>query len=153
MKLMTASKEYPLLEKQAKALMAGEEDWIANTANLSALLFNSLENVNFAGVYRYEKDELILGPFQGKPACIHIPLGKGVCGTAAKNEKTEIVKNVHDFLGHIACDSASNSEIVVPIFKNDKLWGVFDFDSTEIANFGEEDQKYLEKIASLIFNH
>lgn len=153
MKLMTASKEYPLLVEQAKALMAGEDDWIANTANLSALLFNGLENVNFAGVYRYENGELILGPFQGKPACIHIPLGKGVCGTAAKNEKTEIVKNVHDFLGHIACDSASNSEIVVPIFKNDKLWGVFDFDSTEIANFGEEDQKYLEKIASLIFNH
>ena len=153
MKLMTASKEYPLLENQAKALMIGEDDWIANTANLSALLFNSLENVNFAGVYRYENGELILGPFQGKPACIHIALGKGVCGTAAKNEKTEIVKNVHDFSGHIACDSASNSEIVVPIFKNDKLWGVFDFDSTEIANFGEEDQKYLEKIASLIFNH
>lgn len=150
---MTASKEYPLLEKQAKALMIGEDDWIANTANLSALLFNSLENVNFAGVYRYENGELILGPFQGKPACIHIALGKGVCGTAAKNEKTEIVKNVHDFSGHIACDSASNSEIVVPIFKNDKLWDVFDFDSTEIANFGEEDQKYLEKIASLIFNH
>lgn len=150
---MTASKEYPLLEKQAKALMIGEDDWIANTANLSALLFNSLENVNFAGVYRYENGELILGPFQGKPACIHIALGKGVCGTAAKNEKTESVKNVHDFSGHIACDSASNSEIVVPIFKNDKLWGVFDFDSTEIANFGEEDQKYLEKIASLIFNH
>lgn len=153
MKLMTATKEYPLLVEQAKALMAGEDDWIANTANLSALLFNGLENVNFAGVYRYENGELILGPFQGKPACIHIALGKGVCGTAAKNEKTEIVKNVHDFLGHIACDSASNSEIVVPIFKNDKLWGVFDFDSTEIANFGEEDQKYLEKIASLIFNH
>lgn len=153
MKLMTASKEYPLLVEQAKALMAGEDDWIANTANLSALLFNGLENVNFAGVYRYENGELILGPFQGKPACIHIALGKGVCGTASKNEKTEIVKNVHDFLGHIACDSASNSEIVVPIFKNDKLWGVFDFDSTEIANFGEEDQKYLEKIASLIFNH
>lgn len=150
---MTASKEYPLLEKQAKALMTSEDDWIANTANLSALLFNGLENVNFAGVYRYENGELILGPFQGKPACIHIALGKGVCGTAAKNEKTEIVKNVHDFSGHIACDSASNSEIVVPIFKNDKLWGVFDFDSTEIANFGEEDQKYLEKIASLIFNH
>ncbi len=153
MKLMTASKEYPLLEKQAKALMAGEEDWIANTANLSALLFNSLENVNFAGVYRYEKDELILGPFQGKPACIHIPLGKGVCGTAAKNEKTEIVRNVHEFAGHIACDSESNSEIVVPIFKNDKLWGVFDVDSTEIGNFSEEDQKYVERIVSLIFNH
>lgn len=150
---MTASKEYPLLEKQAKALMIGEDDWIANTANLSALLFNSLENVNFAGVYRYEKDELILGPFQGKPACIHIPLGKGVCGTAAKNEKTEIVRNVHEFVGHIACDSESNSEIVVPIFKNDKLWGVFDVDSTEIGNFSEEDQKYLERIVSLIFNH
>ena len=147
---MTAAKkeEYELLVEQAKALVAGESDWIANTANLSALLFNSLNNVNFAGVYRFENGELILGPFQGMPACVHIQMGKGVCGTAAQTEKTQIVPNVHEFQGHIACDSASNSEIVVPIFKDDQLWGVFDFDSTKLDNFDETDKKYLTEIAN-----
>ncbi|MCO0807049.1 Free methionine-R-sulfoxide reductase [Lactobacillus helveticus] len=150
---MTAAKkeEYKLLVEQAKALVAGESDWIANTANLSALLFNSLNNVNFAGVYRFENGELILGPFQGMPACVHIQMGKGVCGTAAQTEKTQIVPNVHEFQGHIACDSASNSEIVVPIFKDDQLWGVFDFDSTKLDNFDETDKKYLTEIANVIF--
>ncbi|ABX26527.1 GAF domain-containing protein [Lactobacillus helveticus] len=150
---MTAAKkeEYELLVEQAKALVAGESDWIANTANLSALLFNSLNNVNFAGVYRFENGELILGPFQGMPACVHIQMGKGVCGTAAQTEKTQIVPNVHEFQGHIACDSASNSEIVVPIFKDDQLWGVFDFDSTKLDNFDETDKKYLTEIANVIF--
>ncbi|MBW8014487.1 GAF domain-containing protein [Lactobacillus helveticus] len=150
---MTAAKkeEYELLVEQAKALVAGESDWIANTANLSAFLFNSLNNVNFAGVYRFENGELILGPFQGMPACVHIQMGKGVCGTAAQTEKTQIVPNVHEFQGHIACDSASNSEIVVPIFKDDQLWGVFDFDSTKLDNFDETDKKYLTEIANVIF--
>ncbi|MBN6048614.1 GAF domain-containing protein [Lactobacillus helveticus] len=150
---MTAAKkeEYELLVEQAKALVAGESDWIANTANLSALLFNSLNNVNFAGVYRFENGELILGPFQGMPACVHIQMGKGVCGTAAQTEKKQIVPNVHEFQGHIACDSASNSEIVVPIFKDDQLWGVFDFDSTKLDNFDETDKKYLTEIANVIF--
>lgn len=150
---MTAAKKekYELLVEQAKALVAGESDWIANTANLSALLFNSLNNVNFAGVYRFENGELILGPFQGMPACVHIQMGKGVCGTAAQTEKTQIVPNVHEFQGHIACDSASNSEIVVPIFKDDQLWGVFDFDSTKLDNFDETDKKYLTEIANVIF--
>ncbi|MDY0991061.1 GAF domain-containing protein [Lactobacillus helveticus] len=150
---MTAAKkeEYELLVEQAKALVAGESDWIANTANLSALLFNSLNNVNFAGVYRFENGELILGPFQGMPACVHIQMGKGVCGTAAQTEKTQIVPNVHEFQGHIACDSASNSEIVVPIFKDDQLCGVFDFDSTKLDNFDETDKKYLTEIANVIF--
>ncbi|NRN88898.1 GAF domain-containing protein [Lactobacillus helveticus] len=150
---MTAAKkeEYELLVEQAKALVAGKSDWIANTANLSALLFNSLNNVNFAGVYRFENGELILGPFQGMPACVHIQMGKGVCGTAAQTEKTQIVPNVHEFQGHIACDSASNSEIVVPIFKDDQLWGVFDFDSTKLDNFDETDKKYLTEIANVIF--
>lgn len=147
----TTEEKYKLLVEQAKALIDGEEDWIANTANLSALLFNSLNDVNFAGVYRYENGELILGPFQGMPACVHIQMGKGVCGTAAQEEKTQIVKNVHEFAGHIACDSASNSEIVVPIFKEEKLWGVFDFDSTKLANFDEIDKKYLTEIANVIF--
>ena len=102
------------------------------------------------GVYRYENQELILGPFQGKPACVHIQIGKGVCGTAAKEKQTQIVKNVHEFAGHIACDSDSNSEIVVPIFnRNGALWGVFDFDSTKVANFNELDQKYLEEISNI----
>lgn len=150
---MTAAKkeEYELLVEQVKALVAGESDWIANTANLSALLFNSLNNVNFAGVYRFENGELILGPFQGMPACVHIQMGKGICGTAAQTEKTQIVPNVHEFQGHIACDSASNSEIVVPIFKDDQLWGVFDFDSTKLDNFDETDKKYLTEIANVIF--
>ena len=149
---MSASTEsnYQLLVKQAEALVNGESDWIANAANISALLFNALNDVNFAGVYRYENNELILGPFQGKPACVHIAIGKGVCGTAAKEKQTQIVKNVHEFAGHIACDSDSNSEIVVPIFnRNGALWGVFDFDSTKVANFNELDQKYLEEISNI----
>ena len=141
--------EYQMLVEQAKALVADEDDWIANTANLSALLFNTLNQVNFAGVYRYENGELILGPFQGMPACVHIQMGKGVCGTAAQTEQTQIVENVHEFAGHIACDSASNSEIVLPIFKQEKLWGVFDFDSTKLSNFDQVDQKYLEEIAKV----
>ena len=148
----TTKENYELLVQQAKALVDGEDDWIANTANLSALLFNSLNNVNFAGVYRVENGELILGPFQGMQACVHIQMGKGVCGTAGKEEKTQIVPNVHEFAGHIACDSASNSEIVVPIFKDEKLWGVFDFDSTKLNNFDETDQKYLTEIAAAIFD-
>ncbi|OYR97782.1 GAF domain-containing protein [Lactobacillus taiwanensis] len=149
---MSASTEsnYQLLVKQAEALVNGESDWIANAANISALLFNTLNDVNFAGVYRYENNELILGPFQGKPACVHIAIGKGVCGTAAKEKQTQIVENVHEFVGHIACDSDSNSEIVVPIFnRNGALWGVFDFDSTKVANFNELDQKYLEEISNI----
>lgn len=149
---MSASTEsnYQLLVKQAEALVNGESDWIANAANISALLFNALNDVNFAGVYRYENNELILGPFQGKPACVHIAIGKGVCGTAAKEKQTQIVKNVHEFAGHIACDSDSNSEIVVPIFnRNGALWGVFDFDSTKVAYFNELDQKYLEEISNI----
>ncbi len=148
----TTKEDYELLVQQAQALIANELDWIANTANLSALLFNSLSDVNFAGVYRLENGELILGPFQGMPACVHIPVGKGVCGVAAKTQITQIVPNVHEFAGHIACDSASNSEIVIPIFKNRKLWGVFDFDSTKLDNFDDMDKKYLTRIAKMVFD-
>lgn len=147
----TTEDNYKLLVRQAQSLVADESDWIANTANVSALLFNLLDNVNFAGVYRYENGELILGPFQGMPACVHIQMGSGVCGTTAEKQKTQIVENVHKFPGHIACDSASNSEIVVPIFKDGTLWGVFDFDSTEFGNFDELDKKYLEEIAQSLF--
>lgn len=148
----STKEDYELLVQQAQALIANESDWIANTANLSALLFNSLSDVNFAGVYRLENGELILGPFQGMPACVHIPVGKGVCGVAAKTQITQIVPNVHEFAGHIACDSASNSEIVIPIFKNRKLWGVFDFDSTKLDNFDDMDKKYLTRIAKMVFD-
>ena len=147
----TTTENYELLVQQAQALIANESDWIANTANLSALLFNSLSDVNFAGVYRLENGELILGPFQGMPACVHIPVGKGVCGVAAKTQITQIVPNVHEFAGHIACDSASNSEIVIPIFKNRKLWGVFDFDSTKLDDFDDMDKKYLTRITKMVF--
>ena len=145
--------QYQLLVAQAKALIAGEDDWIANTANLSALLFNNLHQINFAGVYRIKNGELILGPFQGQPACVHIQIGKGVCGTVAKNLKSEIVPDVHQFSGHIACDSNTNSEIVLPIFdRSGNLWGVFDFDSPQLNNFDNLDEKYLSKIADNIFH-
>lgn len=144
--------QYQLLVAQAKALIAREDDWIANTANLSALLFNNLHQINFAGVYRIKNGELILGPFQGQPACVHIQIGKGVCGTVAKNLKSEIVPDVHQFSGHIACDSNTNSEIVLPIFdKSGNLWGVFDFDSPQLNNFDNLDEKYLSQIADSIF--
>ena len=145
--------QYQLLVAQAKALIADEDDWIANTANLSALLFNNLHQINFVGVYRIKNGELILGPFQGQPACVHIQIGKGVCGTVAKNLKSEIVPDVHQFSGHIACDSNTNSEIVLPIFdKSGNLWGVFDFDSPQLNNFDKLDEEYLSKIADNIFH-
>ena len=145
--------QYQLLVAQSKALIAGEDDWIANTANLSALLFNNLHQINFAGVYRIKNGELILGPFQGQPACVHIQIGKGVCGTVATTLKSEIVPDVHQFSGHIACDSNTNSEIVLPIFdRSGNLWGVFDFDSPQLNNFDNLDEKYLSKIADNIFH-
>ncbi len=142
----------PLLYQQACALVEGEPDWIANCANLSALIFNELPQVNFAGVYRYENGELILGPFQGKPACIHIPLGKGVCGTAAETKKIQIVSDVHRFKGHIACDEATRSELVVPIWQDGKLWGVFDLDSPILDRFKPNDARLIDQIATLIWS-
>lgn len=126
-----------------------ETDPVANMANMSAVLFNGLENLNWAGFYVLRGDTLVLGPFQGKPACVRIPLGKGVCGTAAQTGQTQLVKNVHEFKGHIACDSASNSEIVVPIFKDGHVWGVLDIDSPVLARFDETDKDYLERTVHL----
>lgn len=143
--------DYQLLLEQTQALLAGETDWVAKTANLSALLYERLADVNFAGFYRYENDELILGPFQGKVACVHIQMGKGVCGTAAARRETIVVPNVHEFAGHIACDSASNSEIVVPIYRHGQLWGVLDIDSPKLSNFDEVDAQHLEQICAEIF--
>ena len=126
-----------------------ETDPVANMANTAAVLFNGLPQLNWAGFYVLRGDTLVLGPFQGKPACVRIPLGKGVCGTAAQTGQTQLVKNVHEFKGHIACDSASNSEIVVPIFKDGHVWGVLDIDSPVLARFNETDKCYLERIVRL----
>ena len=126
-----------------------ETDPVANMANMAAVLFNGLENLNWAGFYVLRGDTLVLGPFQGKPACVRIPLGKGVCGTAAQTGQTQLVKNVHEFKGHIACDSASNSEIVVPIFKDGHVWGVLDIDSPVLARFSQTDTCYLERTVRL----
>jgi len=139
---------YQRLAQQADALMAEENHLIANLANLSALLFMELEDINWAGFYLYENDELVLGPFQGQPACIRIPVGRGVCGTAASTLQTQLVTDVHDFPGHIACDAASNSEIVVPIVVNGKLIGVLDIDSPSIGRFDNDDLVGAELLVS-----
>jgi len=140
---------YPLLLRQLEGLLSMETDPVANMANMAAVLFNGLENLNWAGFYVLRGDTLVLGPFQGKPACVRIPLGKGVCGTAAQTGQTQLVKNVHEFKGHIACDSASNSEIVVPIFKDGHVWGVLDIDSPVLARFSQTDTCYLERTVRL----
>ena len=130
-----------------------ETDPVANMANMSSVLFNGLDKLNWAGFYVLRGDTLVLGPFQGKPACVRIALGKGVCGTAAQTGQTQLVKNVHEFKGHIACDSASNSEIVVPIFKDGRVWGVLDIDSPVLARFDAADQTYLEQAVELFTKH
>lgn len=141
---------YAELEKQLAALLHGERDFIANCANTAALLWHSLPDLNWAGVYRLVGNELVLGPFQGKPACVRIKLGKGVCGTAAATRKTVLVSNVHEFPGHIACDAASRSEIVVPLVKDGQLLGVLDLDSPKLNRFDAADQAGLEKLAAVL---
>lgn len=138
-------KDYELVIKQLRALLEGESNTIANLANASALLNQFLNEVNWVGFYLMEDGELVLGPFQGLPACVRIPLGKGVCGTAAQNQRTERIEDVHSFPGHIACDAASQSEIVVPMVKDGKLLGVLDIDSPIKNRFDEIDQQYLEE--------
>ena len=147
---MDKLERYQLLLKQAQSLLEDEHDLIANMSNISALLFNNLPDVSYAGFYRYQNNELILGPFQGPVACMHIAIGKGVCGTAAKARETQIVPDVHKFAGHIACDAATNSEIVIPIMKNEVLIAVLDLDSTDFARFDDIDAEYLTKIANCI---
>ena len=137
---------YQMLYDSMKALIEDEKDWIANLANVSALLFNHLDNVNWAGFYLMKDGELVLGPFQGKPACIRIEVGDGVCGSAVEDRETYVVEDVHQFEGHIACDAASDSEIVVPLFYEDKIVGVLDIDSPQKANFDQIDKEYLEKM-------
>ncbi|MGQ9806627.1 MAG: GAF domain-containing protein [Chlorobiales bacterium] len=143
---------YKSLTTQLYHLLEGERDFLANTANFSALLFNTMPDVNWAGFYFYKGGGLVLGPFQGKPACVRIALGKGVCGTAAEKMKTVVVKNVHEFPGHIACDSASNSEIVAPLIKQGRLIGVLDIDSPQLARFDDEDKAGLENLVELLLS-
>lgn len=138
-------KDYELMIKQLQALSEDEKDPIAILSNASALLNQFLTEVNWVGFYLWKEDELVLGPFQGLPACIRIAYGKGVCGTAVKEKKTQRVKDVHQFPGHIACDGATNSEIVVPIILNNEVYGVLDIDSPNVDRFDATDQKYLEK--------
>ena len=144
---MTDSKQ---LCNQLKSLTCGVPHRIANLANASALLWQTLPDINWAGFYIFDGDKLVLGPFQGKPACIEIPLGKGVCGKAAATCKTVAVANVHEFEGHIACDAASNSEIVVPLFVNGALFGVLDVDSPLFNRFTEQDKIGLEQFAAIL---
>lgn len=142
--------QYNQLINQAKSLVSGERDLIANMANISALLFNHLEDVNWAGFYLFKEDQLVLGPFQGQPACIRIPLGKGVCGTSASTRTVQRIADVHQFEGHIACDAASNSEIVIPLVIEDTLIGVLDIDSPIFERFSEEDESGLVEIANIL---
>ena len=141
---------YEKLKKEIAALIDGVPYEIANLSNISAALWQAMEKINWVGFYLMEKGKLVLGPFQGKPACIEIPLGRGVCGTAAQTQKTVLVEDVHQFPGHIACDSASNSEIVVPIFKNGEIYGVLDIDSPYFSRFTAEDQRELEEIVKIL---
>lgn len=141
---------YPFLVKQIEMLLDKSDKEISKLANTSALLFTELNDVSWVGFYFIEKDYLYLGPFQGKVACTNIPINKGVCGKCAREKKTILVKNVHEFEGHIACDSASNSEIVIPVFKNNELYAVLDIDSTSLNRFTLEDQIGLENIVKAI---
>lgn len=148
---LTGSKpeQYGQLLAQARALVHGESDRVANAANLSALVYHALPELNWAGFYFFDGTELVVGPFQGLPACVRIPLSKGVCGAAASTRTTQRIEDVDAFPGHIACDSASRSELVVPLFKGDTLVGVFDLDSPVLARFDADDQAGLEAIAAV----
>jgi GAF domain-containing protein len=143
---------YEQILKQLTHLVEGETDWLANLANAASHLFHTLEEVNWAGFYLMKDGELVLGPFMGKPACVRIPVGKGVCGTAVKEERTLRVEDVHRFPGHIACDAASRSEIVIPLRHGGAIIGVLDIDSPVLARFDEVDQEYLEKYAQVLVN-
>ena len=140
------------LARQAEALLSGQQDLVANAANLSALLFHSLENVSWVGFYFAKSGELVVGPFQGQPACVTIPMGKGVCGTAAETGKIQRIADVHEFEGHIACDTASKSELVLPLIKNGLLLGVLDLDSPLKNRFSKQDEQLMKEISE-IFIH
>lgn len=141
---------YQLMVQTVKAFLDGESNMIANLSNASAIINEYVTDINWAGFYLMENGELVLGPFQGKPACIRIPIGHGVCGTTALQKKTMIVADVHQFPGHIACDAASNSEIVIPMMKNGEVFGVLDIDSPEFNRFTALEKKYLEEVVRII---
>lgn len=140
---------YRLLTAQLESLLADERDFIANAAQFSAFLYTQLDDLNWAGFYLNRDEELVLGPFQGQIACVRIPFGRGVCGAAAQSRETQRVMDVHEFPGHIACDSASNSELVVPLVKHGKLIGVLDLDSPSPGRFSEADQAGIEALAAI----
>lgn len=148
------TKDYELVIQQLEALLEGEKNHVANLANATALLQQFLNDINWVGFYLWDEEvnELILGPFQGLPACIRIPYGKGVCGTAAEQLSTQLVPDVNQFPGHIACDSASRSEIVIPLVVQNKLYGVLDIDSPSFDRFDELDKQYLEKFCQTLIN-
>jgi GAF domain-containing protein len=139
--------QYAQLLEQARGLMHGERDRTANAANLSSLVFHALPDLNWVGFYFFDGTELVVGPFQGHPACVRIAIGRGVCGTAAATRQTQRIADVEAFPGHIPCDAASRSELVVPLFQGEQLVGVFDLDSPSLARFDEDDQRGLEAIA------
>ena len=151
--LQQKEQNYKQLIEQLKALIDGEQDLIANLSNTSALLNQHLHDINWVGFYLFKEGQLVLGPFQGKPACIRIAIGKGVCGTAIERKETMVVPNVHEFPGHIVCDEVSNSEIVVPIFTEKEIIGVLDVDSPVLKRFDEIDKKYLEQVVQILINH
>ncbi len=140
---------YALLAAQLESLLADERDFIANASQFSAFLYNELPELNWAGFYLNKQEELVLGPFQGKVACVRIPFTRGVCGAAARTRETQRVEDVHAFPGHIACDSASNSELVVPLVKEGRLIGVLDLDSPSVGRFSEADQAGIENLAAI----
>lgn len=146
----TRSEQFEAVLLQLEALIKDEPSAMANLANASALLKHALPDTNWAGFYLFDGKELVLGPFQGLPACIRIPLSRGVCGTAAAERRTLVVGDVHAFPGHIACDAASNSEIVVPLIKEDRLLGVLDIDSPLKDRFDDEERRFLERFAALV---
>ena len=147
---MSHSVNYPLLNVQLQALVEGIPYESANLANAAALLWQELPDINWAGFYKMTDGALVLGPFQGKPACVRIPVGKGVCGTAVAEDQIQLVYDVHQFPGHIACDCASNSEIVLPIHVNGQIWGVLDIDSPLVGRFSEDDRDGLEQIVKTL---
>ena len=144
------AQSYVSLNAQAEALLSGETDMIANMANISALLWMSLPQINWAGFYIMRDGELVLGPFQGKPACVRIAVGKGVCGTAVAQDVLQLVENVHEFDGHIACDAASNSEIVIPVHQNGEVVAVLDIDSPVYSRFDQEDAEGLQTLVEIL---
>lgn len=141
---------YAALHRQLEAVLHGERDWVCNLAQMSALLMQTMPELNWAGFYLLKDGSLVLGPFQGKVACVRIALGKGVCGTAAAKRESVVVPNVHDFPGHIACDSASNSEVVVPLLQSGRLLGVLDLDSPQLNRFDVDDARGLERAVQIL---